>query len=342
MATPRSTLDVTTLQFDIGSNAITLLSGLNTLDFEGVAGSDVTLTGVEGLTSTNDMLISVNSNLTIAGTVAKGTVTSTIATAGDVSYSASQVYNGTIVRDTNGANRSDTTPNAVDLIALINGAVDSVSFDFRVVNSAVNYEYITLLPGTGVTITGRQVVSQGEVAHFLCVVTSVAGGTVTMYNVGSSSPASNGGTLYMCSVLGTINNAAQSTRRYCQWGMNVGGQGQRVNNFPLGFAGVIRAISVRFLSSAAITIPVGNSLSFEIGECPGGNPNGNNFSAFAGGAGIIVWTNAQSGTFPSSFVNNVNFPVTEGTEIAFRSVRSSFGITPVAGDINVCLLITLF
>jgi len=146
----------------------------------------------------------------------------------------------------------------------------------------------------------------------------------------------------MCSILGTINNAAQSVRRYCQWGMNAGSQGSRVNNFPLGFSGVIRSISVRFLSGTAINIPVGDSLSFEIGECPGGDPNANNFNPFVGGAGIITWTNAQSGTFPSSFVNNVNFPVTESTEIAFRSVRSSLGVTPTAGDINVCILVTLF
>jgi len=183
----KSVLDVTTLVFDDSGDSILLKSSLNTLDFEGVTGSDVILTGIGGITSTNDILINTNSNLTINGTVAKGTVSNTITTAGNVSYTASQIYNGTILRDTNGANRNDTIPNAVDLISLINGAVDNISFEFRIVNTSSNYEYITLLPGTGITLTGRNIVSQGEVANFLCVVTSVAGNTITMYNTGSSS-----------------------------------------------------------------------------------------------------------------------------------------------------------
>jgi len=180
------------------------------------------------------------------------------------------------------------------------------------------------------------------VANFKAVVSNVAGNLINLYNVGSSSIGTDGGTPYVCSILGTINNAPSSKNRYCQWGMNVGSQGSRVNNFVLGFAGIIRSISVRYLSGTAITIPVGNSISFDIGECPGGNPNSNNFTAFAGGTGIISWTNAQSGTYPSSFVNNVNFEISESTEVAFRSIRGSLGVTPTSGDINVCLVITLF
>ena len=332
----KSTLDVTTLQFDDTGNPITLTSSLNNLDLEGTAAADVTVSGVTGITATNDLTI-ISGNTTNQGTFANGSVLNTINTAGNVAYTAAQVYNGTILRDPNGANRTDTFPTAASLIALINDAVDNISFTFRIVNTATVYEYITLAAGTGITITGKDTVGEGEVAHFVAVVTSVGSNTVTIYNVGSS-----GGTNKFIALAGTINNAPQSNFRYCQWGITVGTQASRVNNVIIGYDGIIRAASFTFLNGTAITISGTDTIQFDIGSTSG-DPNSNNFTAFTGGNGVVSWDISNTGTWPVSTINNLSLSFTSTTQIAVRSDKVPNGttITPTSADVNVCLIIEL-
>ena len=77
-------------------------------------------------------------------------------------YSAANVYGGWVKRDPNGANRTDTTPSATAVIALIKDFVVFTSFDFVLENTADANETITLAAGTGVTIIGSTTVKQNE------------------------------------------------------------------------------------------------------------------------------------------------------------------------------------
>lgn len=45
----------------------------------------------------------------------------TVSTAGPATYTAAQIFNGTILRDTGGANRTDVLPTAALLVAFLNG-----------------------------------------------------------------------------------------------------------------------------------------------------------------------------------------------------------------------------
>lgn len=102
---------------------------------------------------------------------------STLTTAGAVTYSAAQVAGGLILRDPNGAGRTDPTPTAAALVAAVPGAqVDDV-FECVVVNTADAAETITLQAGSGVTLVPAAVtIAQNEMGRLLVRFTAVAAG----------------------------------------------------------------------------------------------------------------------------------------------------------------------
>lgn len=78
---------------------------------------------------------------------------STYTTAGAGTYTATMLFSGLILRDPNGAGRTDTTDTAANIIAGTPGlSADGDSFLCMVVNTADAAETITLAGGTGVTI----------------------------------------------------------------------------------------------------------------------------------------------------------------------------------------------
>lgn len=72
-------------------------------------------------------------------------------TAGPVTYSVADILSGIIVRDTNGAARTDVTPTAAQLVAGVPGVRVGDVLQCEIINGADAAEVITLTGGTGVT-----------------------------------------------------------------------------------------------------------------------------------------------------------------------------------------------
>lgn len=115
-------------------------------------------------------------------------LTSTIATAGAVTYTALQLLGGLIKRDPNGAGRSDVTPTAAlllaELAARIGGDVPiGLAFEFVIRNDADAAETITVTAGTGATLSGTMTIAQSNSKRFRVTVTGV--GASAAYTVDS-------------------------------------------------------------------------------------------------------------------------------------------------------------
>ena len=119
--------------------------------------------------------------------VASAATVLTSNTAGAVTYTAANLIGGLILRDPAGANRSDVTPTAADIVAGIAGAIVGSSFEFIIRNTADAAETITLTAGTDVTLSGTMTIAQNNSKWFLAVCTNVGSGTeaVTIYSLGT-------------------------------------------------------------------------------------------------------------------------------------------------------------
>lgn len=140
------------------------------------------------MTVEGDGNVTMTGDLTVQGRVAETTTISTINTAGNVTYSATQMFSGIITRDPNGASRTDTTATAAQIVAEMNNPVVGSSFHFTLDNSADADETVTILTGLGVTIEGSSSVDQGGHRTYNVVVTNVTllSEAVTMYDLGDN------------------------------------------------------------------------------------------------------------------------------------------------------------
>lgn len=97
-------------------------------------------------------------------TILRKRTRATITTAGNVTYTAAQLIGGTILRDTNGSNRTDTTPTAAQIVSLMqskNTATENgTSFTFYWVNNGS--DNVTLAAGTGVSLYGKKKIKDGK------------------------------------------------------------------------------------------------------------------------------------------------------------------------------------
>jgi hypothetical protein len=114
--------------------------------------------------------------------------TATVTTAGVVTYTAAQLLGGLILRDPNGAGRSDVLPTAADLIAAMAAVLGTTpatgtAFLFSIRNTADAAETITVTTATGLTLSGTMTIAQNNGKQFLVVVTSST--TVTVYSMGT-------------------------------------------------------------------------------------------------------------------------------------------------------------
>lgn len=116
-----------------------------------------------------------------------GTTVTTDATAGAVTYTAAQLLGGVILRDPNGAARSDVFPTAALLAAAVPGADVGSSFTVHIRNTADAAETITMTAGTGVTISGTATIAQNNAKSFLVCFTNVTAGSesYTAYSLGT-------------------------------------------------------------------------------------------------------------------------------------------------------------
>ena len=105
-------------------------------------------------------------------------------TAGVVTYTPEQLSAVLILRDPNGAARSDVTPTAADLIAADPGAIPGSSFKFTIRNTADAAEVITITAGTDVTLSGTMTIGQNDTRDFMMVMTGPS--TCTLYSLGET------------------------------------------------------------------------------------------------------------------------------------------------------------
>lgn len=125
--------------------------------------------------------------ITPSGYPVRPLTVTTISTAAAVTYSAAEVLGGLILRDPNGAGRSDVTPTAAEIIHALKPTSANVSFQFTVRNTADASETITVTAGTGITLSGTMTIAQNNSKDFLAVITSIAPGAeaVTIYSLGT-------------------------------------------------------------------------------------------------------------------------------------------------------------
>ena len=116
----------------------------------------------------------------------KSTVTTT-STAGAATYAASEIAGGLILRDPNGASRTDTTATAALILAQFLRARVGSTFNLVIRNTADAAETITVQGGTGVTISGTATIAQNNTKHFLGVFTNVTASSeaLTLYSLGT-------------------------------------------------------------------------------------------------------------------------------------------------------------
>lgn len=110
-----------------------------------------------------------------------GTVLSD-STAGAVTYTAAQCLNGIIVRDPNGAGRTDVLPTAALLVAAIPGAAVGDTVCFKVINGADLAETITISAGLGgafdsLQIAATRIIPQNTSRDILIRLTNVTAGS---------------------------------------------------------------------------------------------------------------------------------------------------------------------
>lgn len=111
----------------------------------------------------------------------------TDSTAGALTYTAAMLLGGIILRDPNGAGRSDVTPTAALMLAAIPGAVVGTSVRFTIRNTADAAETITVTAGAGATLSGTMTIAQNNSKDFLLVFTNVtaAAEAYTLYSLGT-------------------------------------------------------------------------------------------------------------------------------------------------------------
>lgn len=96
-----------------------------------------------------------------------------ISTAGAGTYSAANIVGGLIDRDCAGADRTDTTATAAQIVAALPGVQVGSSFVLTVKNISAGANTITVAGGTGVTISGTATIAQNNTRQFLVLVTSI-------------------------------------------------------------------------------------------------------------------------------------------------------------------------
>lgn len=112
-------------------------------------------------------------------------------TAGPVTFLASDLLQRLILRDCNGAARSDVTPTAQQFIDALTvfgrPPVPGNSFEFVIRNSTAGAFAITIVAGAGVTLSPAAItIAQANARAFMVVVNNAgAVPAVTIYSLGS-------------------------------------------------------------------------------------------------------------------------------------------------------------
>ena len=104
-------------------------------------------------------------------------------TAGAVTYTASEFTSGIILRDPNGAGRTDITPSASALYTELGDPEIGSTFQVIIRNTADAAETITMQGHASVTISGTATIAQNNTKIFIGRFTSAS--AVTLYSIGT-------------------------------------------------------------------------------------------------------------------------------------------------------------
>lgn len=130
-------------------------------------------------------------NYAIASSLFYPNMTVSTLTAGQANtLTVAQMLGGFIVFDTSSGARNLTLPSAAAIVAAIQGCQVGTSFRFLVKNTSAGAGTITLVAGTGVTLTpASPTVTFGQAREFLVNVTKNTYGSeaVTVYTIGAGS-----------------------------------------------------------------------------------------------------------------------------------------------------------
>lgn len=120
------------------------------------------------------------------GRTSEKTTVTTKTTAGAVTFSAAEIVGGLILRDPNGAGRSDLVPTVATLLAELGAdikGIEGLSFEFTIRNTADAAETITVTTNTGWTLSGTMTIAQNNSKRFKVVFTSPT--AATLYSLGT-------------------------------------------------------------------------------------------------------------------------------------------------------------
>ena len=150
-------------------------------------GDDANGASYFGFDASANSLYTVGVDFLVDGYAYSKITTTTENTAGNETISASELLGGYYLRDCAGANRTDTTDTAANIVAAIDNAKVGTSRLFFVKNTSDAAETLTIAGGTGVTITGTATVAQDNTKIFLVLLTNVTSGSeaVTLYSIGT-------------------------------------------------------------------------------------------------------------------------------------------------------------
>lgn len=123
------------------------------------------------------------SNLESRKMILQKNAVTTDSTAGALTYTPAMLASGLILRDPNGAGRSDVLPTAALLYAYFNRPEVNSSFEFTIRNTADAAETITVTVGTGATISGTATIAQNNSKRFKIVFDSAT--AYTCYSLGT-------------------------------------------------------------------------------------------------------------------------------------------------------------
>ncbi|GAB63098.1 MAG: DUF2190 family protein [Candidatus Jettenia sp.] len=172
--------------WDAVNSVFTTTPGGNT--YAGVAAEDAANPSSAGFVVLLPFADDINSLMKKASATA-------INTSGAGTYSAANIVNRVILRDPNGADRTDTTATAAEIVAAVVNPAVGACFILAVRNTAdADGEIITVAGGANVTLTGYAKIARGNVGLFLVVLTNVTASseTVTIYRLGEADMAGVG------------------------------------------------------------------------------------------------------------------------------------------------------
>jgi len=132
---------------------------------------------------------------------------------------------------------------------------------------------------------------------------------------------------------GMYRNVASSVSGlvFVSWGGN--NQANRTNPLLIPYPCSIIGYSVSFSDTVAITIPVGNSITFDLGLPTILGPRDNaNYNAVPGTQ--ITWNNSDSGTFPATSLTGLTIPLAANTLLAARASEMG-NVLPANAEVSI-------